>query len=353
MATNNDDLITMMGTKVDDCLSTKDNFAKYANVKSIHISGEAKEKTPAVAIGIPAFKRVNLLRETMQSIFNQKDFDDYEIIVSDDNPERGDETEQYIASLKSDRIRYFKNERNIGMTANWNRLVELCRSPYIVLLHDDDLLYPDFLAECMRLTKIIPDADVIFNTKDTWYAGEPKPVQRNPKQSPLYRLKLPDVLMVCENPPTGVFMKCQSVKRLGGYDETAYPSCDYYFNVKAICHANVWLYDKHLFIYRWGQNVSMRYDTLVQFLRQDIPLKKWMMRRMHWPQFLQDIVIEQRSSSMVGHIGDTHPDKLKGEFDWDIVQMPKSRIKKALNQRLTDAYSRFLQWKHRHFSRKV
>jgi len=352
MGTNNDDLLTMMGTRVDDCLSTKDNFAIHADVKSIHISGERSGDAPKVAIGIPAYKRVGLLRETMQSILAQQGFDDYEIIVSDDNPERGDETEKYIAELASDRIRYYKNERNIGMTANWNRLVELCESPYIVLLHDDDLLYPNYLAEHFRLTTIIPEADIIFSTKAVWNDGGAKPVQQNPERCPLYQLTLPDVLMVCENPPTGVFMKTDSVRRLGGYDETAYPSCDYYFNVKAICHANVWLYDKHLFIYRWGQNVSMRYDTLVQFLRQDIPLKKWMMRRMGWPRFLQRIVIEQRSVSMVGHIGDTHPDKMK-EFDWSIVEMPASRLKKAFDQRITDAYSRFLKWRHRHFSRKV
>jgi len=352
MKKTNDDLVTMTGKKVDDSLSMKDNFYVYADIKSIQICGKQTNKVPTMAVCIPAYKRVELLRETIDSILAQQGFNDYEIIVSDDNPERNDETEQYITALDCDRIIYYKNEKNMGMTGNWNRLVELCRSPYIVLLHDDDLLYPNFLSECMRITRIKPEADIIFSTKAVWEDKGQKPIQSLTGKRPLYQLKLWDVLMVCEYPPTGVFMKRETVMKLGGYDEAAYPSCDYYFNVKAIVHANVWLYDKHLFIYRWGQNVSMRYDTLVQFLRQDIPLKRWIMRRLKWPKFLQNIVIEQRSVSMVEHIRDTHPEKMK-DFDWNIVEWPSCRLKKALNQRVTDAYSNIRIWLRRTFSQRV
>ena len=36
--------------------------------------------------------------------------------------------------------------KNIGMIGNWNRLYTLARGEWVVMLHDDDLLYNDYLS---------------------------------------------------------------------------------------------------------------------------------------------------------------------------------------------------------------
>ena len=40
---------------------------------------------------------------------------------------------------------YMKNEENIGMFGNWNRALEVTRTKYVVLLHDDDWLTENYI----------------------------------------------------------------------------------------------------------------------------------------------------------------------------------------------------------------
>lgn len=79
----------------------------------------------------------------------------------DNNPERGCETEKLMMSYSNNpMISYYKNADNLGMVGNWNRLFTLAKGKYVVMLHDDDLLLPTFLSECVKLAKRL-NADLI------------------------------------------------------------------------------------------------------------------------------------------------------------------------------------------------
>ena len=96
---------------------------------------------PLVSIVIPTYKRVSTLRETLDSAIRQTGNHNYEILVVDNNPERGDETELLMAEYVSVKnLLYFKNTANIGMAGNWSRCSELAHGEWVVLIHDDDLL---------------------------------------------------------------------------------------------------------------------------------------------------------------------------------------------------------------------
>ena len=56
-----------------------------------------------------------------------------------------DETPDVVASFADPRIDYIRSDRNIGMIANFNRVIHHAETPFLVLLPDDDLLYPDYL----------------------------------------------------------------------------------------------------------------------------------------------------------------------------------------------------------------
>src|SRR5580658_7936336 len=48
------------------------------------------------------------------------------------------------------RIEYFRNPRNRGLFDNWNACLEYCRTPWISILHDDDLLHPIFVETMLK-----------------------------------------------------------------------------------------------------------------------------------------------------------------------------------------------------------
>jgi hypothetical protein len=104
---------------------------------------------PVVSVLITTYNRSGLLRRAINSVLMQ-DFRDYEIVVIDDcSP---DDTRNVVASLKDERIRYIRNETNIGSKlgdrAHVQRFVyELMRGKYFVYLCDDDYwLIPDLLS---------------------------------------------------------------------------------------------------------------------------------------------------------------------------------------------------------------
>jgi len=110
-------------------------------------AGGADETTPAearplVSVCIPTFNRAALLRECIGSVLAQT-LRDFELIVADNASD--DETEAVVNSFGDGRIRYFPNERNVGMRANWQRCLALARGEYVTILPDDDLMLPENL----------------------------------------------------------------------------------------------------------------------------------------------------------------------------------------------------------------
>lgn len=56
---------------------------------------------------------------------------------------------EYVA--KDRRIRYFRNEENIGAPANYNRVFSLCSGEYFKWAAHDDVLAPQFLEKCVQI----------------------------------------------------------------------------------------------------------------------------------------------------------------------------------------------------------
>ena len=109
---------------------------------------------------MPAWKS-RYLREALQSIVQQTS-PDWELVVVDDcSPEP---LQEIVAAFEDPRIRYVRNERNIGgsdLVAQWNHCIAFATGDYVVLAADDDLYRPGFCAECIRLAEKYPEVDLI------------------------------------------------------------------------------------------------------------------------------------------------------------------------------------------------
>ena len=111
------------------------------------------------SICIPAYKS-KFLKECIESILEQT-FQDFELLVLNDNSPQP--VEEIVMGFDKDRIRYYKNESNVGalkLVDNWNKLLSLAKGEYIMVMGDDDLLEPDYLEEFLKLISAYPDLDV-------------------------------------------------------------------------------------------------------------------------------------------------------------------------------------------------
>ncbi len=97
---------------------------------------------PLVTVLMPTYKGANYLSETIDSILNQT-FKDFEfLIINDCSP---DDTDTVIARYNDPRIRYIKNETNLGISGSSNKGFQLAKGKYIVRQDHDDIALPDKL----------------------------------------------------------------------------------------------------------------------------------------------------------------------------------------------------------------
>lgn len=102
--------------------------------------------TPKVSVCIPTFNGAGYIRGALDSVLQQK-YQDFEVVIVDNCST--DQTEALVAELsaQSEKIRFFRNERNIGLAGNLNKCLEHARGEYIKYLCVDDLLLPGCLEQ--------------------------------------------------------------------------------------------------------------------------------------------------------------------------------------------------------------
>jgi len=117
--------------------------------------------TPLVSVGLFVYNGERFIEEAVQSILNQT-FTDFELIISDNaSTDRTGEIVQAYAE-RDDRIRYYRNEKNIGAGWNARRVYELATGKYFKWAAVDDLLEPDLLRRCVEILESDPDCVVAY-----------------------------------------------------------------------------------------------------------------------------------------------------------------------------------------------
>lgn len=117
---------------------------------------------PAVSVCIPAYRQPAFLARTIESVFTQ-DFQDFEIIVTDDS--ETDELSEVISRWKDDkRLIYHRNENRLGSPGNWNAAMALARAELIKFLHHDDWFScSTSLGRFVEAINRRPDVDFVFS----------------------------------------------------------------------------------------------------------------------------------------------------------------------------------------------
>jgi glycosyltransferase involved in cell wall biosynthesis len=115
---------------------------------------------PRVSIGLPVYNGAAYLRDSLASLLAQE-LEDFEIIVSDNAST--DATEAIVRECAGGdpRVRYVRNERNLGAAGNYNQVVRLARAPYFKWAAYDDLVAPSHLRRCVEALDAAP-RDVVL-----------------------------------------------------------------------------------------------------------------------------------------------------------------------------------------------
>jgi glycosyltransferase involved in cell wall biosynthesis len=99
---------------------------------------------PRVSFVVPCYRLAHLLGECIQSILAQS-YEDFEVLVMDDNSP--DNTEEVALSFNDPRIKYVRNDPNLGHLRNYNKGIGLSRGAYVWLISADDCLASPYVLE--------------------------------------------------------------------------------------------------------------------------------------------------------------------------------------------------------------
>lgn len=115
---------------------------------------------PTWTIAVPTYNGQAFLAETLKSVIAQSD-QGFEFIISDDVST--DHTLSIVSTICGNRATIYRNESgvNLGLAGNWNRCVELAQGSWVSILHQDDLLEPDFFETHHRIAHRFPDLGMI------------------------------------------------------------------------------------------------------------------------------------------------------------------------------------------------
>ena len=110
---------------------------------------------PRLTIGLPIYNGEQLLPQAIESLLTQK-YDDFEVVISDNASVDGTPELCAAYAAQDPRIRYVRNERNLGSIPNFNRLVGLARGEYFKWAAHDDWCEPEFVGRCVEVLDADP-----------------------------------------------------------------------------------------------------------------------------------------------------------------------------------------------------
>ena len=91
---------------------------------------------PKVSIQMCTYNRAHYIEKAIQSVLSQS-FTNWELLILDDAS--NDNTEEIVLKyLHDNRIKYFKNETNLGIASNRNKGLHNSTGEYIAVLDSDD-----------------------------------------------------------------------------------------------------------------------------------------------------------------------------------------------------------------------
>jgi len=146
-------------------------------------------KLPNVTVYTCNYNTADYIIDSIKSVLSQT-YKDFEYIIIDDNStdDSMNRITEFYSSLpipQQNIIKIIRNDKNIGLPASCNRVLEIARGKYIVRLDSDDVMKPDYLQKAVEDIHIknchgvitgydrIDETGAVFETiaENMWHPG--------------------------------------------------------------------------------------------------------------------------------------------------------------------------------------
>ena len=184
------------------------------------MSKRANSRLPTVSICIPVFNAARTIHDTINSVLNQT-YPNIKIVVVDDCST--DASAQIIKGFISKGVNYIRNNKNLGINANWQKTILMADGKYVILLGHDDMLLPECVSRIITFFEQDNEIGMVgFRAKSL----PSKKITSRPTYGRISPLQVIESLIKFENitPPSEIMYRVSAVKEVSGFD-TGYNYC--------------------------------------------------------------------------------------------------------------------------------
>lgn len=250
-----------------DFLDNVNHFGEYADIKTELIYGTPNKESVFLTIIIPVYDHpFELIVRSINSVLYQESPFDFHIIIIDDysKDDRNNCVLDYIRSLNDNRFSYYKNTRNLGVFANWNRGIELANSEWITILHTDDFMKNNLFINMKMIIdehseidqlccnyKLLKIKDDLVDINKEYQGTECKTIVR--------KVKFSEYLYEMKTSVKGSFYRRDKLISIGGFRNQGdgIGLDDYPLMLRFAYYYNTYLIEANLYLDSWGYNDSL------------------------------------------------------------------------------------------------
>ncbi|MCI6272297.1 MAG: glycosyltransferase family 2 protein [Erysipelotrichaceae bacterium] len=241
------------------------NFNDKQNIKSKLVYKNVDiNSTFDFCVSIPTYNRYELLKETINSITRQINFNLNRlcVVVCDNNVEDNEEKKEFLnwISNLSISVFYYVHEKNLGMFGNWNRCFELSKSENTIFIHDDDFLCENYFCVIDSIISKKNDIDILIplqynmSNNEICYTNTNKILSGKIYKYPLIFNYLTGTMAYGTS---GCYFKKSAVLKTAGFSiEKYWPISDWLFYLENYESLNIYKLHSKLFVYRMEVNIG-------------------------------------------------------------------------------------------------
>ena len=209
---------------------------------------------PIVSVLTPIYNtNPGHLREMIESILNQT-FSDFEFLILNDSPDNTALDEIVLEYADCDRrIKYFKNEHNMGITPSRNKLLKMARGKYLAIFDHDDISVPTRLEREVAYLDTHPHVGVVSGWLEKWCDNEnDNEIWSQPEYDSEIRVALMSDCHVMHT--ASMIRKSVLVDNGIEYEEFYTPAEDYRLWARLVDVTHFYTIPDVLVKYRWFEN---------------------------------------------------------------------------------------------------
>jgi len=195
---------------------------------------------PLLTISVPTYRRVDLLERCLTSITSAKEATtaDVELVISDNSPDAA--VEQLVGRFSASwpgALRYYRNPPGTGAVRNFNHCIERANGQYNLMLHDDDYLLAgavDNIVRILHAADATRDKVLLFGVHDVDLVG--RVIRRRQFRRDQFLAPPAALRHLLGNSSfvrvPGLVVQNASYEAVGGFDTSAYTTCDFDMSVR-------------------------------------------------------------------------------------------------------------------------